>query len=111
MVIKVQLKKIFIFNSPTINKDVMVDVSATVPMKYFNYQVLGRGDVIVGGTINVPELRSHTFRFPASFAMVPRARLLVYFIQDDGELVSDAVDIEFGNDLQNFVSACKMCHY
>ncbi|XP_053692791.1 thioester-containing protein 1 allele R1-like isoform X3 [Sabethes cyaneus] len=88
---------------PTINKDVMVDVSATVPMKYFNYQVLGRGDIIIGGTINVPELRSHTFRFPASFAMVPRARLVVYFIQDDGELVSDAVDIEFGNDLQNFL--------
>ncbi|XP_055540110.1 thioester-containing protein 1 allele R1-like isoform X6 [Wyeomyia smithii] len=88
---------------PAINKDVMVDITSTVPMKYFNFQVLGRGDIIVGGTIAVPEQRSHTFRFTASFAMVPRARLVVYFIQDDGELVSDKVDIEFGDDLQNFL--------
>uniref|UniRef100_A0A1S4J5E6 CD109 antigen n=1 Tax=Culex quinquefasciatus TaxID=7176 RepID=A0A1S4J5E6_CULQU len=88
---------------PTINKDVTVDVSATVPMKYFSYQVLGRGDVIVGGTIPVPDRTLHTFRFPASFAMVPRAKLVVSFVQDDGELVSDNVEIEFGNDLQNFV--------
>uniref|UniRef100_A0A1Q3FP24 CD109 antigen n=1 Tax=Culex tarsalis TaxID=7177 RepID=A0A1Q3FP24_CULTA len=88
---------------PTINKDVTVDVSATVPMKYFSYQVLGRGDVIVGGTIPVPERTLHTFRFPASFAMVPRARLVVSFVQDDGELVSDSIEIQFGNDLQNFL--------
>lgn len=88
---------------PTINKDVTVDVSATVPMKYFSYQVLGRGDVIVGGTIPVPERTLHTFRFPASFAMVPRAKLVVSFVQDDGELVSDSVEIEFGSDLQNFL--------
>ncbi|XP_058816280.1 thioester-containing protein 1 allele R1-like, partial [Topomyia yanbarensis] len=88
---------------PTINKDITVDVSSTVPMKYLNYQVLGRGDIIVGGTIAVPEQKSHTFRFPASFAMVPRARLVVYFIRENGELVSDKTDIEFGNDLQNFL--------
>lgn len=88
---------------PTINKDVTVDVSATVPMKYFSYQVLGRGDVIVGGTIPVPDRTLHTFRFPASFAMVPRAKLVVFFVQDDGELVSDSVEIEFGSDLQNFL--------
>ncbi|XP_055641122.1 thioester-containing protein 1 allele R1-like isoform X6 [Toxorhynchites rutilus septentrionalis] len=88
---------------PTINKDLTVDVTATVPMKYFSYQVLGRGDVIVGGTISVPDRKSHTFRFPASFAMVPRARLIVYFVQDDGELISDRVDIEFGNELPNFL--------
>lgn len=88
---------------PTINKDVTVDVSATVPMKYFSYQVLGRGDVIVGGTIPVPDRMLHTFRFPASFAMVPRAKLVVFFVQDDGELVSDSVEIEFGSDLQNFL--------
>ncbi|XP_058450670.1 thioester-containing protein 1 allele R1-like isoform X2 [Malaya genurostris] len=88
---------------PTINKDITVDVSSTVPMKYFNYQVMGRGDIIVGGTIAVPERKTHTFRFPASFAMVPRARLVVYFIRENGELVSDNLDIEFGSDLQNFL--------
>ncbi|EAT39604.1 AAEL008607-PA [Aedes aegypti] len=89
--------------TPTINKDVTVDVSSTVPMKYFNYQVLGRGDVLIGGTIAVPDRMSHTFRFPASFAMVPRARLLVYFIHSDGQMISDFAEIEFASELQNFV--------
>ncbi|XP_065072649.1 thioester-containing protein 1 allele S3-like isoform X6 [Ochlerotatus camptorhynchus] len=88
---------------PTINKDVTVDVSSTVPMKYINYQVLGRGDVIVGGTIPVPDRMSHTFRFPASFAMVPRARLIIYFIHTDGQMISDYVEIEFASELQNFL--------
>lgn len=81
-----------------------MDVSSTVPMKYFNYQVLGRGDVLIGGTIAVPDRMSHTFRFPASFAMVPRARLLVYFIHSDGQMISDFAEIEFASELQNFVS-------
>ncbi|XP_021702200.1 CD109 antigen isoform X9 [Aedes aegypti] len=89
--------------TPTINKDVTVDVSSTVPMKYFNYQVLGRGDVLIGGTIAVPDRMSHTFRFPASFAMVPRARLLVYFIHSDGQMISDFAEIEFASELQNFL--------
>nr|XP_029708913.1 CD109 antigen-like isoform X3 [Aedes albopictus] len=89
--------------TPTINKDITVDVSSTVPMKYFNYQVLGRGDVIIGGTIPVPDRMSHTFRFPASFAMVPGARLVVYFIHSDGQMISDFAEIEFASELQNFL--------
>lgn len=89
--------------TPTINKDVTVDVSSTVPMKYFNYQVLGRGDVIIGGTIPVPDRMTHSFRFPASFAMVPRARLVVFFVHSDGQMISDFVEIEFASELQNFL--------
>ncbi|XP_055599446.1 thioester-containing protein 1 allele R1-like isoform X28 [Uranotaenia lowii] len=100
---KAYLRAKVLTDAPTINKDVSVEVSATIPMKSFSYQILGRGDVIIGGTIPVPDAKTHTFRFPASFAMVPRARLVVYLIQDDGELISDKVDIEFGNDLQNYL--------
>lgn len=34
--------------------------------------------------------------------MVPKARLVVYYFKD-GEIVSDHLDIDFGDDLQNFV--------
>lgn len=36
--------------------------------------------------------------------MVPKASLVVYYIRPDGELVNDRVEIEMGDDLQNFVS-------
>lgn len=71
-------------------------------MRYISYQVLGRGDVIVTNTIEIPNRSSHQVSFLVSFAMVPKAQFIVHFIHNN-EVVSDHLEIEFGNDLQNFV--------
>lgn len=34
--------------------------------------------------------------------MVPKAQLIVYYMKD-GEIISDKIDIEFGEELHNFV--------
>lgn len=90
--------------SPTINQEVVVDVLTTEEMSQLTYQVMGRGDVIVSKTVPVQNSKSFTFKFLASFAMVPNAHLVVYYIRPDGEIISDQVKIEFGDELQNFVS-------
>lgn len=36
--------------------------------------------------------------------MVPNARVIIYYIRPDGEIISDTLKIEFGDELQNFVS-------
>jgi CD109 antigen len=87
-----------------INQDVSIDVIATEEMDQLTYQVLGRGDVIISRTVQVPNSRNFNFRFLASFAMVPKANLIVYYIRPDGEIISDKIKIEFGDELQNFVS-------
>ena len=73
-------------------------------MNKVTFQILGRGDVVISKTLVVPNQKTHSFRFLASFAMVPKASLVVYYIRPDGELVNDRVEIEMGDDLQNFVS-------
>lgn len=73
-------------------------------MNQLTYQVLGRGDVIVTKTLPVYGLKKFNFRFLASFAMVPKANLVVYYIRADGELISDHLKIQLGDELQNFVS-------
>uniref|UniRef100_A0A1Y9H2W1 CD109 antigen n=1 Tax=Anopheles dirus TaxID=7168 RepID=A0A1Y9H2W1_9DIPT len=88
---------------PQVNKDVVVEVAATEPMKYFTYQLLGRGDVLLSNTVAVPETKLHTFKFPATFAMVPRAKLVVYYIAPNGDMVSDSKVITFDSELQNFM--------
>uniref|UniRef100_A0AAG5DEP7 CD109 antigen n=1 Tax=Anopheles atroparvus TaxID=41427 RepID=A0AAG5DEP7_ANOAO len=88
---------------PLVNKDVVVEVAATSPMKYFTYQLLGRGDVLLGNTVAVPETKIHTFKFLATFAMVPRAKLVVYYIAPNGDMVSDSKEITFDSELQNFM--------
>lgn len=68
------------------------------------YQVLGRGDVIVSKTLPVYGSSTYNFRFLASFAMIPKASLVVYYIRSDGEIISDHIKIELGEELNNFVS-------
>lgn len=71
-------------------------------MRYLSYQVLGRGDIIVAKTLEIPNLMSYTFSFLASFAMVPKAQVIVHYVKGD-EIVSDHLQIDFDNDLQNYV--------
>lgn len=92
----------FFVNRPKINSEVTIDVQSTDIIRYLTYQVLGRGDIIIANTVDVPSQRHHSFSFLASFAMVPKAQVLVYYVLGD-EIISDNLEIEFGDDLQNFV--------
>lgn len=42
---------------PTINKPISILVNCTEPMKYINYEVLGRGDVLIAKTIVIENRR------------------------------------------------------
>lgn len=53
--------------------------------------------------LKVQKANYFVFNFLASFAMVPKAQLIVYYMKD-GEIISDTVEIEFGEELHNFVS-------
>lgn len=94
----------FIFFRPRLNQEISVDVISTEEMNVLTYQVLGRGDIIVTRTLPVNGLKKYNFRFLASFSMVPKANLVVYYIRPDGEIISDHVKIELGDELQNSVS-------
>ncbi|XP_037031199.1 CD109 antigen-like isoform X2 [Bradysia coprophila] len=88
--------------NPRIDREVSVEVTSTEPLEYFTYQILGRGDIIVTRTEPVPKTTHFVFNFLASFAMVPKAQLIVYYMKD-GEIISDQIEIEFGEELHNFV--------
>jgi CD109 antigen len=87
-----------------VNQDIELEVNSTEPMRYFIYQVMGRGDVIVANTVQLADKKTHSFRFLATYAMAPTAHVLVYYVKEDGEVVADALDIELEGALQNFVS-------
>lgn len=89
---------------PVVKLDVEVLVNCTKPMKYISYELLGRGDILIGNTFQIDNKREYRFHFVATYAMVPIAHLLVNYITDSGELVADSVDIEIDGLLQNFVS-------
>jgi len=90
-----------------VNKDIELQINSTEPMKYFSYQVMGRGDVIMANTIQVSNNKTHKFRFLATYVMAPTAHVVVFYVKDDGEVVADTIDIELQGPLQNFVSLCN----
>lgn len=91
--------------NPRMNQDITIFVNSTTPLKYYNYMVLGRGDVITSNTVQVSGLATtHKFLFVPTPAMAPTAHVLVYYITEGGEVVADALNVDFDNILQNFVS-------
>lgn len=89
---------------PIINEEVEILVTSTEPLRYINYVLMGRGDVLLTNTFQVDNFKEFKFRFTATHAMVPVCHLFVYYVKQDGELVGDALDIEIDGVLQNFVS-------
>lgn len=45
-------------DKPMVNQEVSVAVSSNEPMKYFMYQIVGRGDIILSRTVDVSHERS-----------------------------------------------------
>lgn len=95
------------FLRPKINRDITIEVQSTESLRYLSYQVIGRGDIIVTNSVEIPNRKSHTITFLASFAMVPKAQFIVHYIHEN-EIISDKLDIDLGEDLQNFVSISNL---
>ncbi|EDW65046.2 thioester-containing protein 1 allele R1 [Drosophila virilis] len=89
-------------DKPMVNQEIAVAVRSNEPMKYFMYQIVGRGDIILSRNVDVADNNYHTIKFLASFAMMPRAKLLVYMIVN-GEFVYDEQIIQFEENLLNAV--------
>ncbi|XP_035781248.1 CD109 antigen-like isoform X2 [Anopheles albimanus] len=86
---------------PSLGKDMKFDVCSTKPLKYVAYAVLSRGAVVNGGVVEAGDQTSIILTIPSVYAMVPRAKLLVYYMCNDGSLVSGSTTIEYRNIFEN----------
>ncbi|KAK6619003.1 hypothetical protein RUM44_003385 [Polyplax serrata] len=91
--------------NPRMNQDIEIFVNSTSPLKYYNYMIMGRGDVLAANTVQVPGTATqHKFLFVATPAMAPTAHVLVYYVTEKGEVVADALNVDFDTILQNYVN-------
>ena len=72
-------------------------------MKSYVYEVLGRGNIVFAQTVQANDQTNHSFRFPCLLEMAPRARVLVYFTTETGEVVADSIMFEADGTFQNHV--------
>ena len=66
--------------------------------------IIGKGNVITSHSFEVPKTKKHLIEFKPTSSMAPNVKAVVYFVTEDGELITDSVNIEFGNELKNQVS-------
>lgn len=90
--------------NPILSQKVKIDVLATSPLKQITYQVIGKGDIVLSETVAVDDKRNFQIEFTPTLAMVPKAKVVVFYITDDGEIISDFTKIEFANELRNFIN-------
>jgi len=81
-----------------------VKVLSTIPLKSLTYQLLAQGKIIRSDVLTTRNLREYKFNIKALTIWTQKAYLYVFFITEDGEIISDEQEIEFEGDLKNFVS-------
>lgn len=52
-----------------------------------------------------PSTKTTTLKFVATSVMSPSAKIVVYFLRDDGELIADSVTIKVNGAFENDVSS------
>jgi CD109 antigen len=87
----------------------MFQIGSKKPLKYLSYYVVGRGNVLISQTVNLDGKIIEVLEFDASLLMVPLCSLVVFYIDEDGTIVSDQTEIELTPDeMLNKVSIS--CH-
>lgn len=69
------------------------------------YHVISRKKIIFSDTVKVPHRSYHVFQIPATFDLLPSAKLIAYFFEN-GMIVSAKVDININSKdvkLSNFI--------
>ncbi|KAL1439864.1 hypothetical protein MTO96_009696 [Rhipicephalus appendiculatus] len=94
------LQAVMITEEPKVGDIVEFEVNATDTLDHIVYEVMGRGDIVYAQTLPVSGVRSYRFSFSATFRMAPKARVLVYYVRKDGEVVADAVNYDVGGILR-----------
>nr|BAK64112.1 thioester-containing protein [Hasarius adansoni] len=82
-------------DNPTVDKEVELEINATEPLNQLVYEVLGRGDIVLAGAIDIPNVKSYRFSLPVSYKMAPKARVVVFYVRkENNEIVADAINFD-----------------
>lgn len=84
---------------------VTLELESKVPLKYFTYQVMSRGDVQITKTVRVEGdgKEKNKIEFQVTANMLPSVRVVVYTIRSNGTVDMASNDISIKTSLSNTV--------
>ncbi|CAM6001992.1 unnamed protein product, partial [Sphagnum balticum] len=78
-----------------VGQEVKFEVNATEPLSRLVYEVMGRGDIVLARSLDIPNSNSYQFSFMTTHHMAPKARIVVYYVRaGNQELVADALNFD-----------------
>lgn len=92
----------YLIFSIKIDDTVSVEVSSANDLSSVYYLLSARGNLISSQTEQVANQKSVVITFPATFAMVPTAQFVAYYISSSGDIIAGRTEISVSG-LNNFV--------
>ncbi|XP_059162965.1 CD109 antigen-like [Physella acuta] len=83
---------------------IMFSAEGTEELPTLTYQVLSRGTIVKSGTINGNNQKSIHFSIVSEPSMAPSARIVVYYVRPDGEVVPDSISFDISGAFNNKVT-------
>ena len=59
--------------------------------------------IVAAGTVNGNSQKTVTFSIPVNSKMAPNARIVVYYVRTDGEIVTDSISFDVEGVFENQV--------
>ncbi|XP_070496250.1 CD109 antigen-like [Chironomus tepperi] len=82
---------------------ITIKVESNTEMTYLIYKIIAESSLIDSKLIRFSPTKEHTFKIKPTAAISTSADILIYYISEDGELVSDKVEAEIDN-LKNHIN-------
>lgn len=81
-----------------------MEVLSTDDISQISYEVLGRGSCVEAKTLNFQSAKRVVVNIKPTIMMIPKAHVVFNYLTSDGEIISERIEINFGNELVNHVS-------
>ncbi|XP_037051859.1 CD109 antigen-like [Bradysia coprophila] len=87
---------------PTLGENIIVEVRSNEFLQNVTYIAIAHGKIMNAKSVDVPDLKSYSFKIRATFDLVPKVTIIVYRFKND-DFVAKKVDVEIREHLNNFV--------
>ncbi|XP_070505052.1 CD109 antigen-like [Chironomus tepperi] len=89
---------------PSLSDTITIQVLSTSEISQLTYEVVARGALVDTKVVKFDPTKEYSLNIKPQMAMLPKAKIVIYYITKVGELVSDKVEVEFGNELTNYIN-------
>jgi Alpha-2-macroglobulin bait region domain len=81
--------------SPKLNQKIQFQVGCQDKVTKLSYYIVGRGNVLVSQVVDLAGTNIGVFEFEPTLAMAPSSSLVVYYVTESGEIISDETELSF----------------